>query len=170
MSEPFQGEVKPFAFNFAPKYWARCDGQLLSIQQNLSLFSVLGTRFGGNGSTTFALPDLQGRVPIHRGDDNPVGQPGGSAAVTLTPATLPNHQHAAMASSVDADAPVPTGSVLGRVSDTYTQPRSLTELTAGTIGSAGEGRPHENRQPYLALNFCIALAGVFPGEDEEAVA
>jgi microcystin-dependent protein len=172
MSEPFLGEIKPFAFSYAPKFWARCDGQTLSIQQNLALFDVLRTTYGGNGSTTFALPNLQGSVPIHRGGSRTLGQSGGSEGVSLIVSNLPSHSHVANASSVDADSPVPTDSLLGSVSETYTKATgNLKALTAGTIGMAGSGQPHENLQPYLVLNYCIALAGIFPSRphaDEEA--
>jgi microcystin-dependent protein len=162
LSEPFIGEVKLVSFNYPPRYWAFCNGQLLSITQNLALFSLLGTQFGGNGSTQFALPDLRGRVPLHRGSGHNIGEAGGSAAVSLNSANLPSHPHLAMASSVNADAPVPASAVLGAVSNTYTQPANLKALTNGTIGTAGSSQPHENRQPYAVVNFCIALFGIFP--------
>lgn len=171
MSEPFLAEVRIVGFNFAPRGWAFCDGQILPINQNQSLYSLLGTTYGGDGRTTFALPDLRGRTPIHVGQSDggqhhSEGQKSGEETHTLAANEMPNHDHQAMASANDGGTPVPTDSVLSQTpSRIYNDPTNLVELRAGTVTNVGGGQAHDNMQPYLALNFCIALRGLFPSRN-----
>ena len=173
MSEPFLAEIRIVGFNFAPRGYANCDGQILPITQNQSLFSLLGTTYGGDGRSNFALPDLRGRTPIHAGQgpslsNRNLGSKGGGQSHTLQVNEMPQHQHQAMASSTDGDAPVPNGFLLARsVNQPYIDPAGqiLADLRAGTIANAGAFQGHANEQPYLALNFVIALAGLFPSRN-----
>ena len=170
MSYPFISEIRIMSFNYAPRGWAFCNGQLLSIQQNLALFSLLGTYYGGNGSTTFALPDLRGRIPISFSSQNPLGQSSGQQQVTLTNAELAQHTHAFQASKQDGNVANPTGAVLAGSAQLYGPPGSTTIVGQSApygpmIGATGATGPHENRMPYLALNFCIALQGAFPSRN-----
>jgi len=170
MSEPFLAEVRIVGFNFAPRGWAFCDGQILPINQNQSLYSLLGTTYGGDGRTSFALPDLRGRTPIHvgrsnGGDDHREGQKSGEETHTLAVNEMPQHAHVGMASNNNADTPVATGHVLGRALNLYAAPGSTTNLRSGTLANVGGGQAHNNMQPYLALNFCIALQGLFPSRN-----
>ena len=148
MAEPFLSEIRLMSFNFAPKGWAQCNGQLLPINQNQALFSLLGTTFGGNGQTTFALPDLRGRVPAHMG---------------------PAHVHIGKVSDVLATGASPAGALVGRKGrlghDMYGAPDNLTALNPAAGGATGGSQPHVNMQPYLTLNFCIALQGIFPSRN-----
>jgi microcystin-dependent protein len=162
LAEPFLGELRVMSFNFPPKGWAHCNGQLLPINQNQALFSLLGTGFGGNGQTTFALPNLQDRVPIHGGAGHSLYEAGGEQAHTLTLQELPQHFHFAQASSSNADSAVPGGNVLASSSNRYAPATGLTSLHPTTVTNVGGSQAHENRQPYLKLNFCIALIGIFP--------
>jgi microcystin-dependent protein len=163
VSEPFIGEIKIVSFGFAPKGWAACEGQTMQIPQNLALFSLLGTTFGGDGRTTFNLPDMRGRVAVDVGPGFSWGQPGGEAAHTLTLNELPTHTHAVMASSTAGDTEVPTSTVLARSdSFVYSQPSSLVALNPGTIPNMGGSQAHQNMEPSLTLYFCIALVGIFP--------
>ena len=153
------------SFIFAPKGWALCNGQLLPINQNQALFSLLGTTYGGNGQTTFGLPDLQGRVPIHSGNGHTLGERGGEQAHTLSIAELPTHVHAAQASpqSDDTNVSLPFNNFLASpLSQTYTPPTALTAMHPTTITNAGGSQPHQNMQPFLTVSFCIALQGIFP--------
>jgi microcystin-dependent protein len=159
------GQIQIMAFNFPPKGWAFCNGQLLPIQQNLALFSLLGTQFGGNGSTTFALPDLRGRVPVHKGQQFQIGTASGSASVTLTRDQLPPHTHVAMASSQNASSAFAPANSLASALNLYRDPGSLTIVNPGTVANTGGNQPHENMAPFLTLSFCIALAGVFPSRN-----
>lgn len=162
MSEPFLAEIKMFGFNFPPRGWAFCDGQILPINQNQSLFSLLGTTYGGDGRTTFGLPDLRGRTPIHRGSGHTLGQRAGEERHTLGVAEMPQHIHAAHGSSNDPNQPVPTNGLLGNASlEAYRDPDSPVSLVGGSISAAGS-QGHENMQPFLAVRFCIALQGLFP--------
>jgi microcystin-dependent protein len=169
MSEPFVGEIRMFGFGFAPQGWALCNGQLLPISQNQALFSLLGTTYGGDGRTTFALPDMQSRMPVCQGQgpglsSYPEGQAGGAETVTLAAAQMPGHTHPVKASSSAAGSDQPGGRALARsASHIYTaEPDTSTVLNADMLGGTGGGQPHGNIQPYLAVNFCIALTGIFP--------
>lgn len=164
-TDPFLGEIDIMAFNFPPRGWALCNGQLLNIQQNLALFSLLGTYFGGNGSTTFALPDLRGRVPVHQGQTFKLGAGSGSTAVTLTRDQLPAHFHTAMASSQPASSAFAPDNSLAVANNLYRRPETLTIVNPGTIAVAGGSQPHENMAPYAVLSFCIALQGTFPSRN-----
>lgn len=167
MSEPFLAEIKIFGFNFPPRGWALCDGQILPINQNQSLFSLLGTTYGGDGRTTFALPDLRGRVPVHVGSNNAggnvtLGQSAGEEAVVLSAGALPAHSHGLRATAAAADSGDPSGNVLaGSEADLYALPGTLVEMAPQAVTEAG-GQPHNNMQPFLTLNFAIALQGLFP--------
>jgi microcystin-dependent protein len=169
MSEPFLAEIRVLPYNFAPRGWASCDGQLLPISQNTALFALLGTMYGGNGQTTFALPDLRARMAMHAGQgpglsNRDLGETTGQAAVTLTSAEMPAHGHGLMGGASGltpspanaAMAPPVTGASV------YHLPGPTAAMAAESIGPSGSGVPHENRQPYLALTFCIAMQGIFP--------
>ncbi|HEX8160824.1 MAG TPA: tail fiber protein [Pyrinomonadaceae bacterium] len=166
MSEPFLSEIKIMAFNFPPKGWAQCNGQFLPINQNQALFSLLGTTYGGNGQTTFALPNLRGQVPIHVGNGHTLGEAAGATSVTITQQTMPTHLHPAQGTSTTGTLNNGAGNLLG-VSQTpiYGQPQSLTTLTPQSVTSIGGSQPHNNMMPYLVLNFCIALQGIFPSRN-----
>lgn len=170
MSEPFLAEIRIMGFNFAPRGWAFCDGQILPINQNQSLYSLLGTTYGGDGRTTFALPDLRGRVPIHVGSSNGVnyreGQKGGEETHTLSAAEMPNHDHQLKASNDAGNQNSPGGHVFANAgTNIYGDPANLVNLNVGTVLNTGGGQAHENMQPYLALNYCIALQGLFPSRN-----
>jgi microcystin-dependent protein len=162
MSEPFLAEIRLMSFNFAPKGWAMCNGQLLQINQNQPLFALLGTAFGGNGQTTFALPDYRGRTPIHVGSDHTLGEKAGAQAVTLTIANLPMHTHFFQANSAAGNTPNPVNNLLASANNLYTAPANLTSLEPSTVSNVGGSQAHINMQPFLALTFCIALQGIFP--------
>jgi microcystin-dependent protein len=168
MATPYLGEVKIVSFNFAPKGWALCNGQLLPINQNQALFSLLGTMYGGNGQTTFALPDLRDKTPIHFGQGYTQGEAGGQASHTVTTQEMAAHIHFMQGSSTAAALPVPGNNLLGvnQVDDifsaTLTSPVTLNPLTIGNVGGS---QPHNNLQPYLTLNFCIAVVGIFPSRN-----
>ena len=161
---PFLGEIKIVSFNFPPKGWAFCNGQLLPINQNQALFSLLGTMYGGNGQTNFALPDLRGKTPLHVGAGFVQGQQGGEEAHTLTLSELPAHTHAHQGTSANATASVPTGNVLAAANNAYAPAGNLTSLHPSTITNVGGSQPHANVQPYLVLSWCIALQGIFPSQ------
>ncbi|HWQ33418.1 MAG TPA: tail fiber protein [Blastocatellia bacterium] len=165
MSEPFLAEIRLFTFNFPPKGWALCNGQLLPINQNQALFSLLGTTYGGDGRVNFALPNLRGRVPIHRGNGHTLGEAAGSSAVTLTASQMPQHAHLVRASSSNGNTNNPSGTMLARALNAYRDADNLTSLSPGSISNVGGSQPHENRQPFLTLNFCIALQGIFPSRN-----
>ena len=162
MAEPFLSEIRIMSFQFAPKGWALCNGQFLPINQNQALFSLLGTTFGGNGQTTFALPDLRGRVPIHVGSGFTLGQAGGEQAHTVSTAEMPQHTHFLNGSSTPAESNNPSSGYLAAQSNTYTPATDLVSLAPGTISNVGGSQPHQNMQPFLTLSFCIALQGIFP--------
>lgn len=165
MAENFLGEIRLFSFGFAPKYWAQCNGQLLPIQQNQALFSILGVTFGGNGVTTFALPNLQGSVPIGPSAGIPAGTPGGEEAHTLTIPEMAAHTHTAIASSAAGGARSPNDAVwAGTSAASYTTTPNTLMSSAG-VASAGGSQAHANMQPYLVINFCIALQGIFPSRN-----
>jgi microcystin-dependent protein len=167
MSDFFLSEIRIMSFNFPPRGWALCNGQLLPINQNQALFSLLGTTYGGDGRVNFALPDLRGRTPIHEGSGHSLGERAGESAHTLAIGELPAHTHAAKASSSDGNNVVPTGNVLASsLNQSYRAPdQALTSLHPATIASVGGSQPHDNTQPYLTLSFCIALQGVFPSQN-----
>jgi microcystin-dependent protein len=166
MGTPFMGEIKIVAFNFAPKGWAQCNGQFLPINQNQALFSILGTTYGGNGQTTFALPDFRGRIPIHQGQSFLTGNAGGQETHTLTQSEMPAHTHVLQANKQAADVNVLSGNLFGQASGgIYGNPTTLTSLLPSTISNVGGSQAHENRQPYLVLCFIIALQGVFPSRN-----
>lgn len=165
MSEPFLSEIKIVSFNFPPKGWALCNGQLLPINQNQALFALLGTTYGGNGQTNFALPNLRGRVPIHFDNAHSLGEAAGSTSVTVNIQQLPTHMHGLMASPVPANIPTGGGNYFGVANNAYTTPGSLTTLSPSTVTSVGGSQPHNNMMPYLTLNFIIALQGIFPSQN-----
>jgi microcystin-dependent protein len=169
MADPFVAEIRIFPFNFAPKGWAFCDGQILPISQNTALFALLGTVYGGDGKSTFALPNLQGSVPVHPGQgpglsEYDLGEIGGTESVTLLESEMPFHNHTVMADTGDpADTTNPGPNVtFAQASAAFYQPASNTNLAFQALSIAGGSLPHNNMQPYLTLNFCIALQGVFP--------
>jgi microcystin-dependent protein len=166
MAEPFLAEIRLMSFNFAPKGWAQCNGQLLPINQNQPLFSLLGTTFGGDGRTTFALPDVRARVPVHMGSGFVLGQRGGETAHTLITNEVPQHNHQAQGSSKAGDTNIPAGNLLAgsAPNNLYGTAAALEAMNGGTITSAGGSQAHENEQPYLTINFCIALQGIFPSQ------
>lgn len=162
---PFLGEIRLISFNFAPKGWALCNGQLLLISQNQALFSILGTTYGGNGITTFALPNLQGRVPVHPSSQTSLGQSGGEEVHTLVSSEMAAHSHTAMGSDSTADQLTPANNYWGSNSGAspYSSNSSVT-LSSAAMSTAGGGQAHENRPPFLVLNFAIALQGIFPSQ------
>jgi microcystin-dependent protein len=166
MSEPFLGQIGIFGFNFAPIHWAQCNGQVLSIQQNQALFALIGTYYGGNGTTNFALPDLRGRVPLHFGAGFVQGQVGGTEAEVLSAAQMPAHTHTPNCNSAPGAALAPAGNYWaadphGHLPYAATA-TSGKQLAAAAIGSQGQGQSHSNLAPFLVVNFCISLAGIFP--------
>jgi microcystin-dependent protein len=164
MADPFLCEIRIMSFGFAPQGWASCDGQLLPINQNQGLFSLLGTTFGGDGRVNFGLPDLRARTPIHAGASHTLGERGGEQAHTLSVAELPQHVHAMSGSATNADVVSPTDNVVAQTSQRYGPPAQLTALDPSTNGSVGGSQAHLNMQPFLTLTFCIALLGIFPSQ------
>jgi microcystin-dependent protein len=165
-SEPFLSEILIVSFSFPPKGWALCNGQLLPINQNQALFALLGTTYGGNGQTNFALPNLRGRVPIHMGNGHTLGEKAGSTSTTVNIQQLPQHIHVLQASSNSAGATSdPTNAFLAPVNGGYGAPASLATLSSETVTSVGGSQPHNNMMPYLTLNFIIALQGIFPSRN-----
>lgn len=170
MSEPFIGEIRILPYNFAPRGWAACDGQLLPISQNTALFSLLGTAYGGDGRTTFGLPNLPGRTILHAGQgpglsQRRLGHRGGERTVTLTTAAMANHTHPLQGSASRADTPTPAAAVPARTvgATPYASGASLDTTLAGTaVADTGQAAPHNNMQPYLVLQYCIALVGIYP--------
>jgi microcystin-dependent protein len=172
MSEPFLSEIKIVSFNFAPKGWALCNGQFLPINQNQALFSLLGTTYGGNGQTTFALPNLRGRVPIHEGNGHTLGEAAGSTAVTINIQQLPTHLHtttanmAVVSANQNATLGDPTGhnwANTGKQQWCTSQPNAT--MNPAAVTNVGGNQPHSNMMPYLVLNFIIALQGIFPSQN-----
>src|SRR5438045_7870405 len=161
MAEPFLSEIRIMSFNFAPKGWAQCNGQLLPINQNQALFSLLGTTYGGDGRVNFALPNLQSRVPIHMGSGHTLGERAGEQAHTLSIAELPTHVHTMQASSTSGDGAAPGGQLLapGQSTQIYGPAANLTPLQSSTVANVGGSQAHLNMQPFLVLNFSIALQG-----------
>jgi microcystin-dependent protein len=168
MSEPFLSEIKIVSFNFPPKGWALCNGQFLPINQNQALFALLGTTYGGNGQTTFALPNLRGRLPIHMGNGHTLGEAAGSTSVTVNIQQLPTHMHTLNATTATATTNAPSTSVVLANSSATTLYNPVTALEAmapNAITSVGGSQPHNNMMPYLVLNFIIALQGIFPSRN-----
>ncbi|TQM54610.1 phage tail protein [Humibacillus xanthopallidus] len=168
MTEPFLAEIRLMSFQFAPKGWALCNGQLLPINQNQALFALLGTTYGGNGQTTFALPNLQGRVPLHRGNGHTQGEVQGEQTHTLSVAETPGHTHTVTGTSTQATTPVPGNTVTLGTSvgaAAYQVPEGFVAMSNGSISPSGGSQPHPNMQPYLTLSFCIALQGIFPSQN-----
>jgi microcystin-dependent protein len=164
MLEPFLGEIQIVAFNFPPRGWAFCEGQLLPINQNQALFSLLGTTYGGNGQTTFALPDLRGRVPIHAGGIYTLGSRGGSETVTLTANEVPAHTHTLKASNTTATTNEPSGNTLAKPAQAIYAAAANSTMSAAAINTL-PSQSHENMQPTLALRYVIALQGIFPSQN-----
>lgn len=165
MSTPYLSEIRIFSFNFPPKGWAFCNGQLLPINQNQALFSLLGTTFGGDGRVNFALPNLQGRVPLHLGNGFSLGQAGGETAHTLNISEMPAHTHTPVASAAAADQASPANNYWA-TNGTFTPYAASSNETMApqAVSNVGGSQPHSNMSPYLALNFCIALLGIFPAQ------
>jgi microcystin-dependent protein len=166
MAEPFLSEIRLMSFDFAPMGWALCNGQLLPINQNQALFSLLGTTFGGDGRVNFALPDLRGRTPIHVGSGHTLGERGGEQAHTLSIAEIPAHTHVLNASQNNATASIPNSSLLMAQAsiDMYRNPTNPVALNAGSVSNVGGSQAHLNMQPFITLSFCIALQGIFPSQ------
>ncbi len=171
MADPFVAEIRIFPFNFAPRGWAWCDGQLMPLSQNTALFALLGTTYGGNGKSNFALPDLQGRVPMHPGHGpglsiRDLGESGGTETVTLLTSEMPQHSHGLTAQAVPGDSPTPAGNAYARVigATPYLPPSGapMTAMSPQALAPTGGDAPHNNMQPYLTCYFCIALQGIFP--------
>jgi microcystin-dependent protein len=167
MAEPFLSEIRIMSFNFPPKGWALCNGQLLPINQNQALFALLGTTYGGNGQTNFALPNLQGRVPIHEGSGHTLGETGGQTAHALSQQEMPTHTHVLNGTTAAGTALIPTGNLLAKANlPAYHAPGAgLVAMVPDTVGSAGGSQPHTNLMPFLTLSYCIALEGIFPSQN-----
>lgn len=166
MSEPFLAEVRIVGFNFAPRGWAFCDGQILPINQNQSLFSLLGTTYGGDGRTSFALPDLRGRTPIHMDSAHQQGQKSGEQTHTLSAAGMTSHTHTAQGSTATVNSNDPTGRLAGNnAGKPYHGFGASKNMASDMLTNVGGGQAHDNMQPYIAVNFCIALQGLFPSRN-----
>src|SRR6266404_890909 len=165
MATPFLGEIKIISWNFPPKGWAFCNGQLLPINQNQALFALLGTMYGGDGRVNFGLPNLQGRTPIHFGNGHTLGEIGGEQAHTLTISEIPTHTHLANASTANGSTNFANGNILAAAGNLYAAPNSLTTLNPTSIANVGGSQAHLNMQPFLTLTFCIALQGIFPSRN-----
>ncbi|HEX4955043.1 MAG TPA: tail fiber protein [Thermoanaerobaculia bacterium] len=162
MAEPFLSEIRIMSFVFAPRGWALCNGQLLPINQNQGLFSLLGTTFGGDGRVNFGLPDLRARAPIHVGSGHTLGERGGEQAHTLSIAEIPTHVHVLSGNPNNANQAPAVNNVLAAANNVYGPPASLTALGASSVANTGGSQAHLNMQPFLTLSFCIALQGIFP--------
>lgn len=177
MADPFIGEIRPWALNFAPMDWAFCNGQTIAIQQNTALYAILGVTFGGDGKNNFMLPNLQGRAPMHYGagpnlTTRALGEVSGASTVTLTSAQIPNHTHDLTAQNLDGNTAVPTAGFVAKTTEqgsrgrqalnSYCAATNLTPMAAAAVSGVGSGQAHDNMQPYLTINMCIALYGIFP--------
>ncbi|MDN5923579.1 MAG: tail fiber protein [Xanthomonadales bacterium] len=171
MADPFVAEIRIFPFNFVPEGWAFCDGQLLPLSQNTALFSLLGTTYGGNGKSNFALPDLQGRAPMHPGQGpglslHDLGESGGSETVSLLESEVPSHNHGLLSLGTPGNRTTPAGNTIARptagVAFVPSAGASLVPMSQQALAPNGSDQPHNNMQPYLTMYFCIALQGVFP--------
>ena len=167
MAEPFLGEIRLMSFGFAPKGWALCNGQLLPLNQNQALYSLLGTMYGGDGRVNFGLPNIQARVPIHMGGGHTLGERGGEPAHTLSIAELPTHVHTLNGTASHGTQVVPAGALLARAApaNPYVAPNQLDAMNAASITNVGGSQAHTNMQPFLAVAFCIALQGIFPSQN-----
>jgi microcystin-dependent protein len=166
MSEPFLSEIKIVSFNFAPKGWALCNGQSLPINQNQALFALLGTTYGGNGQTTFNLPNLRGRTPVHEGNGHTLGEAAGSTAVTINIQQLPTHLHLVNATNTAAAGDDASNNIYAQAGlNAYAAFAALVPMGAQAVGNTGGNQPHNNMMPYLVLNFIIALQGIFPSQN-----
>lgn len=164
MATPFLSEIKIMSFGFPPKGWALCNGQLMPINQNQALFSLLGTTYGGDGRQTFGLPDLQGRTPMHDGNGHVLGERGGEQAHTLSISELPSHTHVFNGTTNGGNQATPQNNLLGTFTNLYTGATNLTSLIPSTLSNVGGSQAHLNMQPFLTLSFCIALQGIFPSQ------
>ena len=164
MAQPYVGEIRMFGGNFAPAGWMFCEGQLLPISENETLFNLIGTTYGGDGQSTFALPDLRGRIPLHVGNGLTLAETGGVETVTLTVSQIPAHSHPLLASLNNAGANTPTGNVVGQVGATqiYREAPAGSPLSPSAVSAIGGSQPHNNFQPYLCIDFIISLFGIFP--------
>lgn len=164
MGQPYVGEIRMFAGNFAPAGWMFCEGQLLPISENETLFQLIGTTYGGDGQSTFALPDLRGRLPLHQGNGFILAETGGAEEITLTVSQIPAHSHPLLASTSIASQSSPANNVLAQSSsaDLYIEDTATINMTPVAVGSVGGSQPHTNFQPYLCVNFIISLFGIFP--------
>lgn len=165
MSEPFLSEIKLVSFNFPPKGWALCNGQLLPINQNQALFSLLGTVYGGNGQTNFALPNLRGRTPISFGAGHDIGEAAGSSAVTINIQQMPQHLHFEQAQPLAGNSLPAVGNFFAQASNVYHSPDNLIAINPASVSNVGGSQAHTNMMPYLVLNFIIALQGIFPSRN-----
>jgi len=164
MSQPFLAEIRMFAFGFPPRGWALCNGQILPINQNQALFSLMGTMYGGNGQTTFALPDLRGKTPISFGGNKVQGQIGGEESHTLTINEMPAHVHTVSASNAVPDAPLPASDYSAQNTGAYAPTPDAT-MAPTAVGNSGGSQPHPNMGPYLVISFCVCLQGIFPSRN-----
>ncbi len=164
MAQPYVGEVRMFAGNFAPAGWMFCEGQLLAISENETLFQLIGTTYGGDGQSTFALPDLRGRLPLHQGNGFVLAETGGAEEITLTVNQIASHTHPMLATTAAGNDPNPAGKVTGEVTtgDIYLEDNPSVSMAPQSISSVGGSQPHTNFQPYLCINFIISLFGIFP--------
>ena len=165
MATPYISEIRIFSFTFAPKGWTQCNGQLLPINQYQALFSLLGTTYGGDGRVNFALPNLQTNTPLHMGNGQVLGGRGGEQAHTLVMNEMPTHIHTWGVTNTAANQPGPAGNMLGAVAEYNTSAANLTPMYPQLLGPIGGSQPHQNMQPFLTLNFCIALSGIFPSRN-----
>ncbi len=168
MAQPYVGEIRMFAGNFAPAGWMFCEGQLLPISENETLFNLIGTTYGGDGESTFALPDLRGRIPLHQGSGSTLAETGGAEEITLTQAQMPTHSHPFLATTAPASTNAPVNNTLAQSTGStifpYGTDQPLTTLGATAIGPIGGSQPHTNFQPYLCVDFIISLFGIFPSQ------
>ena len=166
MSEPYVGEIRLFGFGTVPRGWARCDGQILQINTNQALYSILGATYGGNGSSTFALPDLRGRVPVHVSSSITLGKKAGEEVHVLTTNEMPAHTHVVNCSSVGATLKEATGNAWGTsTNNIYSVNQLNTNMNAQALSATGNSQPHQNMQPYTVANYCIALVGIYPSRN-----
>ncbi|MEI6409102.1 MAG: tail fiber protein [Bacteroidota bacterium] len=166
MAQPYVGEIRMFAGNFAPAGWALCDGTLLSILEYETLFNLIGTTYGGDGQSTFAMPDMRGRIPLHQGSGFVLAQTGGAETVTLTANQIPSHTHPMIASGNTANSPNPGNNFIGISSqvNAFFSDIPVTNMNAASVSSVGGNQPHNNMQPYLCINYIISLFGIYPAQ------